>query len=248
MEFSVCIDSVFRGLPVAERLRAVQAAGIGAYEFWSWWDKDLGEMKALNEELGLKPVACCTKFVSLVDPSARDAYVRGLTESIEAAKALGAPALISQTGDDTGGDREAQRRSLTDGLKACAPLLEKAGITLLVEPLNLKVDHAGYYLSSSAEGFAIVDEVGSPNVKLLYDIYHQQITEGDLIRTITGNIERIGHFHAAGHPGRHELYRGEIHYPAVFEAIRETGYQGYVGLEYFPKDDPLQGLLDSIAL
>ena len=128
------------------------------------------------------------------------------------------------------------------GLEACLPLLEGTDMTLLVEPLNTRVDHPGYYLTSSDEAFEVVEAVGSPQVKVLFDIYHQQIMEGDLIRRIGANIDKIGHFHAAGSPGRHELYDGEIHYPAVLRAIQDSGYQGYVGLEYFPKQEPRTGI------
>ena len=121
-------------------------------------------------------------------------------------------------------------------------MLETAGRTLVIEPLNELVDHAGYYLIRSDEAFEIVEEVGSSNVKVVFDIYHQQISEGHLIRNIIQNIDKIGHFHAAGNPGRNELTRGEIHYPQVFEAIQSTNYEGYVGLEYWPVEPALEGL------
>ena len=108
--------------------------------------------------------------------------------------------------------------------------------TVVVEkPLNVLVDHQGHYLSTSAEGFAILDEVGSPHVKLLYDIYHQQISEGNLIATIKASAARIGHFHVADVPGRHEPGTGEINYANVLRAIDAAGYGGYVGLEYRPQ-------------
>ena len=107
--------------------------------------------------------------------------------------------------------------------------------------MNL-VDHAGYYLVRSDEAFAVIDEVASSHVKVVFDIYHQQISEGHLIHNITANIDKIAHFHAAGNPGRNELTIGEIHYPSVFQAILETGYDGFVALEYWPVEDPLAGL------
>ena len=200
-------------------------------------------MEAAIQKTGVKPVAMCTKFVSLVDPATRADYIDGLRESIAAAKRIGCPTLISQTGGDTGEERARQHESLIDGLRACAPLLEEAGVTLVVEPLNTTVDHEGYYLSSSAEGFALVDEVGSPCVRLLYDIYHQQIMEGNIIDTVTANLDKIAHFHAAGVPGRHELDRGELNYPAIFRAIDAAGYRRYIGLEYAPLEEPERGIL-----
>jgi hydroxypyruvate isomerase len=131
---------------------------------------------------------------------------------------------------------------LVDGLKEAAPLLESGEITLVIEPLNELVDHPGYYLVRSDEAFEIVGKVGSDRVKVVYDIYHQQISEGQLIANITSNIDKIAHFHAAGNPGRHELPRGELDYRSIFAAIAQTDYDGYVGLEYWPVDPPLSGL------
>lgn len=242
MNYSVCIDALYSGRDFLEGMREVKEAGIGAFEFWSWWDKDLEAIAAEKSRLGLTVAAMCTKFVSLVDPAQHEEYLAGLKESIEAAKKLDCTTLISQVGADTGKPREEQRRALCEGLKRAAPLLEESGITLVVEPLNVAVDHAGYYLSSSQEAFEIAEEVGSERVKILFDIYHQQITEGDVIRRIEKNISLIGHFHAAGNPGRHELDTGELHYPNIFRAIRETGYDKYIGLEYFPLEPALDGL------
>lgn len=234
---SVCIDAVFEGKPFNEACAAVKRAGISAIEFWGWWDRDLQELQLAQKSNDLQISACCTKFISLVDPDLRSAYLKGLLESIEAAKKLGTKTLISQVGDFRESvPREEQRQSLIDGLKEAAPLLETANITLVFEPLNELVDHKGYFLIRSDEAFEIVDEVASPNVKVIFDIYHQQISEGHLIKNIVSNIDKIGHFHAAGNPGRHELQNGEINYRAVFKAIQETGFEGYVGLEYWPLD------------
>ena len=168
--------------------------------------------------------------------------MEGLKRSIETAHTLNCKTLISQVGNDTGKVREYQHKSIVEGLSECKGMLESEGIILVIEPLNLIIDHKGYYLSKSGEAFDIVSEVGSPNVKVLYDIYHQQVTEGNIINTIRENIDLIGHFHAAGLPGRQELNRGELYYPAVFAAIDHAGYQGYVGLEYMPAGDPLASI------
>jgi len=242
MELSVCVDAVFTGKDLSESLKSISDTGIKAFEFWSWWDKDISSLKKIKDELGMTVSTFCAKMISLVDASKREDYLIGLEESIAVAKTLNCRSLITQVGNDTGYSRIRQHKNLVEGLKASAPLLEKSGITLLVEPLNVYVDHPGYYLSSSLEGFDIINEVGSPNVKLLFDIYHQQIMEGNLIRNITRNIDKIGHFHAAGNPGRHELYYGELNYEHIFEAIEKAGYKHYVGLEYFPIDEPIKGL------
>lgn len=242
MNLSVCIDALFRGKDSAETVDTLAALGIDAFEFWSWWDKDLDALARAKQRHQLTLAACCTRFISLVDAAQREAYLAGLHESIAVAQRLNCQRLISQVGDDLGIDRAIQRQSLIDGLRASVPLLESAEIILVFEPLNTLIDHPGYYLTHSAEAFEIVEAVGSPNVQVVFDIYHQQITEGNVIRNITNNIDKIGHFHTAGNPGRHELDRGELNYPEIFRAIDATGYDGYVGLEYFPVDDPVAGL------
>ncbi len=240
---SVCIDAVFENKPIEEAITAVAESGIKAIEFWGWWDKDLAVLTRAQKKHGLEISACCTRFVSLVDPEKRGEYLSGLMESITIAHQIGTKVLISQVGDflpDVA--RSAQHQSLVDGLREAAPLLEAADITLVIEPLNELVDHAGYFLVRSEEAFEVIDQVASPNVKVVFDIYHQQISEGHLIRNLSDNIDNIGHFHAAGNPGRNELTKGEIHYPHVFSAIRETGYTDYVGLEYWPLENATDGL------
>jgi len=236
------------GKDFAESVRALGKLGIPAIEFWTWWDKDLNAVKAVVEETGVTIAAFCTKFISLVDKGQRGAYLDGLKESVEAARKLGCRTLISQTGNDNGYPRETQMKTMAEGLSVCAPVLRDAGVTLVVEPLNQHIDHAGYFLSSSVEAFALMEQVSSPFVKVLFDVYHQQTTEGNIINHIAANIGQIGHFHAAGLPGRHELYTGELNYPAIFRAIDATGYSGYVGLEYFPVEDALDGLKKTLTM
>ena len=240
---SVCIDAVLGDRSTTEAIKIVADAGIGAFEFWGWWEKDLAEVESARETHDLQISACCTKFISLVDPATRDDYLAGLCESIEAAQRLKCKTLISQVGDfRVGVDRGEQHQCLVDGLKQAAPILENSGVTLVIEPLNELIDHAGYYLVRSDEAFQVIDEVGSPNIKVVFDIYHQQISEGMLIANIQSNIDKIAHFHAAGNPGRNELTRGELNYPQIFDAIATTSYDGFVGLEYWPLDDASAGL------
>lgn len=240
---SVCIDAVLEHYPPQDALALVSQLGYRAFEFWKWWDRDLEELLQARERYGLKIAACCTKFISLVDPAARPAYLQGLSESIRAAQLLDCSVLISQVGDFRPGvERQAQHTCLVAGLRAAAELLEGSGVTLAIEPLNERVDHAGYYLVHSEEAFDIVRQVGSPHVKVTFDIYHQQISEGDVITNIERNVTSIAHFHAAGNPGRHELTRGELNYRNIFQAIQGTSFNGYVGLEYWPCDPAEVGL------
>lgn len=244
---SVCIDSVFEGVPIPEACRKVAEAGIPAIEFWAWWEKDFAELEDSVQENGLNISACCTKFISLTDPDLRQSYLEGLAESVEAAKRLQAPILISQVGDFREGvSREEQRESLIEGLQEATKVLDGSDQVLVIEPLNERIDHSGYFLVRSAEAFDIVRQVGSEQIRVVFDIYHQQISEGDVIRNFSEDIELIAHFHAAGNPGRNELQTGELHYPRVLQAIADTTYEGFVGLEYWPLDsNPVEALREA---
>ncbi|MCL2462934.1 MAG: TIM barrel protein [Defluviitaleaceae bacterium] len=245
MKFSVCVEAVYNGRDFVSSMREIKSLGYDAFEFWGWWDKDIDRINAARQELDMRAAAFCTRFISLTEPSARQAYIEGLKESVQAAKKLGCDTLISQVGADLPGvPRHEQHKSVVDGLKACAPLLEAEGVTLVIEPLNLSVDHAGYYLWQSDEAAEIVGETASPRVKMLFDIYHQQISEGDVTRRIRKNLDLIGHMHAANTPGRHELDAGELNYRYIFEEIDAAGYDGYMGLEYFPVREPKNGLTE----
>ena len=128
------------------------------------------------------------------------------------------------------------------GLKAAAPILEEYDVTIMIEPLNTYVNHPGYYLWSSVEAFEIIREVDHPNVKVIYDIYHQQVMEGNIIPSITKNLDCIAHLHAAGHPGRNEMQYGENDYHNIIKAVDAAGYTGALGLEYRPLLDPIESL------
>ncbi len=254
MNISVCIDAVFGKYDFIDSMKSVKELGLETIEFWCWWEKNLNDIKTCKDNLDINISTFCTKFISLTDESKHGEYLEGLKESIEAAKFLDCSTLISQVGNDTGVSREIQHDNIVRGLKMCVDVLEESNITLVIEPLNTFVDHEGYYLSSSKEAFDIVKAVGSKHVKVLYDVYHQSVTkrdepsEGDLITTITENIDLIGHFHVAGSPGRQELYTGEVDYNELLKAIDATNYSGYIGYEYFPEKNPIKGLEISINI
>jgi len=133
--------------------------------------------------------------------------------------------------------------AVADGLRRVAPYAEEKGVNLNLELLNSKVNHAGYQCDHTAWGVAVCEKVNSPRVKLLYDIYHMQIMEGDIIRTVRENIQWIGHFHTAGNPGRQDFDdTQELNYKGICQAISESGYEYYLGHEFNPKGDLLAGL------
>jgi len=224
--------------------------GIPAFEFWGWDNKDLDAIDEAKEKAGLAVASCVGSGGGvLVDPTQRAAFVEGVGKSIEVAHQLDCKTLIITTGNElVDVSREDQHASIVEGLKQAAPLAASGKVTLALEPLNILVNHKGYYLSTSAEGFQILEEVGSPHVKLLYDIYHQQITEGNLIANIEAGIQSIGHFHVADVPGRHEPGTGEINYRNVFKKIEALGYKDYVGLEYTPQKEAGETLKHVMAL
>ena len=243
MHYSVCVPAVMGG-KVHEGMASVKKAGYDYYEFWDWWHQDVDAIKKAQEENQLQIVALCTRFISLTDPSRREDYKAGLRETIEVCHKLGCKTIISQVGNELADvSREEQHASLVAGLKECVSMLQEGDVTLVIEPLNTKIDHKGYYLWESAEAYQIIDEVGDEHVKVLFDLYHQYIMNDLVVEDILKNIDKIGHFHMAGYPGRHEpMIDSEIDYPVILKAIRESGYQGSVGLEYFPVNDRAEGL------
>jgi hydroxypyruvate isomerase len=172
------------------------------------------------------------------------AYEEILQQSADA----GFPTVICFSGNRRGMSDEEGLENCARGLSRITPLAERLGVDLSIELLNSKVDHPDYLLDNTPLGVALVEKVGSERLKLLYDIYHMQIMEGDVIRTIRDNHQYINHYHTAGVPGRHELDENqELFYPAIMRAIKETGYQGYIGQEFVPTSDPIAGLREAVA-
>jgi hydroxypyruvate isomerase len=166
-----------------------------------------------------------------------------LLEKIELAVKYQIPGLICFSGNRYGVPDEACLDIMAEGLRRVTRVAEEKGINLCVELLNSKVDHPDYQVDRTPYGVALCERVGSPRVKLLYDIYHMQIMEGDLIRTIRDYGSHFGHYHTAGNPGRRDMDETqEIYYPAVMRAIAETGYDLFVGHEFVPKGDPVDAL------
>lgn len=250
LRFSVCVEMIFRDRPFLDRLDLVAASGAPGYEFWGLAGKDPPAIAERARRLGLSCAGLVgSGGVPLVDSERRRDFLDGLGRAVETAKLLGATTLIVTTGQALPNvERSRQHEAIVGGLRAAAPILEDAGLRVVLEPLNTKIDHPGYYLDSTTEGLEILDEVGSPAVKLLYDCYHAQIMEGDLIRALTANLARIGHVHLADNPGRHEPGTGEIAYRNVFAALDVAGYADYLGLEYRPLGDPLTAVRETLAL
>ncbi len=198
---------------------------------------DTAALRQAMDRHGVRLSAFCPSFFVLNDPARQEEYIASLRRALALAQELSCPALITQVGQDTGAPRAQQHAAILSGLRRAAPLLEEAGVTLLVEPLNDVKDHKGYYLTDSLEGFALVEEVGSPRVRLLYDVYHQLHMGEDVLSRIEAHLPLIGHFHIAGFPDRDEkLFGGGFDYRALFALLRERSVQVPVGVELFPSD------------
>ncbi len=172
-----------------------------------------------------------------------DRIEREIVANLELAVKWQIPALIVFSGNRQGQDDPRGHDATVAALRAIAPYAKHAGVTLGLELLNSRIDHPGYLADHTGWGVSVVERVGSTSVKLLYDVYHMQIMEGDLIRTIQAHHPHIAHYHTAGNPGRHDLDdEQEIQYGAVFRAIRDTGFDGFIAHEFIPKGDPLLAL------
>ncbi|HMQ30862.1 MAG TPA: TIM barrel protein [Chloroflexaceae bacterium] len=237
LRFSVCVEMLFSDKPFEQRLEYVADMGFPAFEFWSRQGKDMNITLALKMALRLEVAAMLGNSSSLVNPAERRQALDEITRAASLAFDLACPTLLVTSGPALPGvPRDEQRAHMVDLLREAVQTAADADVCLALEPLN-QFDHPGVYLSSSDEGFAIVREVGSPHLRLCFDLYHQQISEGNLTVRLVDNLDLIGHIHVADVPGRHEPGTGEINYEHIFGVLRERGYKGYVGLEYMPLVD-----------
>ena len=179
-----------------------------------------------------------------------DALVTAYEAQLQATAAAGYPNLICFSGNRDGLSDFQGLENCAIGLKRILPLAEKLGVTLCMELLNSRVNHADYMCDHTEWGVALCQRINSPRFKLLYDIYHMQIMEGDVIATIQRHHQHIGHYHTAGVPGRHELDENqELNYAAIMRAIMDTGYQGFVGQEFMPRGpDPMAALRAAVVV
>lgn len=239
------------GLGLDALCAAAKAMGYAAVETWGR-DGSFAELVRTARANGLA-VASFTAHESLTRGIANRAEHQRVGDEIRAsiavAAAEGIPGVIVLSGNREAGVADGdQRQSAVDLLRSLAPLAETSGVTLNLEVLNSSIDHPGYICDRLDWAVDVVTRVGSPRVRILFDIYHRQIMEGDVIRAIRATAPLIGHMHTAGHPGRHELDdRQELNWRAIAGAIAASGYSGYVAHEFFPTGDPLAALRQAHA-
>jgi hydroxypyruvate isomerase len=238
---SVCRWTLPGPLPeVCERVRALGLRAIDLLHTDEW---------ATARAAGL---ACSMGYASRRDhfiengfnePDNHAVLIEELTAAIPLAAQAGVPNVIAMFGNRRGKSDAEGIANCATGLGKVAPVAERHGVTVCVELLNSKLDHPDYHGDHTAFGVAVMEKVGSPRVKLLYDIYHMQIMEGDVIRTIGAHRQWIGHFHTGGVPGRHDIDDAqELNYHAVAGAIADGGFQGYIAHEFTAKGEPYAGL------
>ena len=186
---------------------------------------------------------------NLIDKKKHQEATSRIRRSIEANAECGYPNVIALAGYGKGMSDDVGLANTVEALKAVAGLAEKKKVNVCIEYLNSKVDHKGYMFDNMAWGVEVCNRVGSPNVKILYDIYHAQIMEGDIIRTIKTYAKLIGHYHTGGNPGRNEIDETqELYYPAIMRAIADSGFTGYVAHEFVPKRDPIVSLAQAVKI
>lgn len=246
MVLSPCLEWLFKGEypDFCDRVRAAKGAGFDVVEFHMWRDKALPDLERALAETGVRISSFLVEpRVCLTDPSAESATLSAVKESLPIARRLGSPALVVASGPVIAGrERSDQRTAMLNVLRRAARMAEDAGVTLLVEPVNTRVDHPGVFLDLTPEGLDLIEEVDSPRVRLLYDMYHSACMNEDPDDVLGTRMHLVGHVQAADAPGRHEPGSGAIDWKYYMSVLRGKGYKGVIGLEYRPSGDSLESL------
>ncbi len=242
MKLSLCLEMLFTDRPFIDRLAVAAGLGYRAIEFWGWRDKDLPALADAASRLGLTVAAMSgNRQHALTDPDARAELIEEMDDVFAAAEQLNCRRImmLSDVLNEDGSaaptppqPSEEKIEIMAENLRVLAGRGEKAGVTLLLEPLNTALDHRGCFLNDSALGVEIVRRVNSPRVKLLYDIYHMSMMGEDVLTEIHKKLEWVGYFHVADLPGRHQPGTGKIDYLAVNTLLRRAKYEGFIGMEF----------------
>ena len=240
-----------------ERLEAAAKAGMQSVELVAehvlWTDAESARYVKLARSFGMGIDTIIAqpdwkkRPVSMVDPAQRENFLKDVRQAIVWARKLEVPYIILMSVDAIAGrTRAEQYQSMLEGSKRAGELAAQAGVTLLVEPLNAKKDHPGFFLTNCTEGLKLVKEAGNPHVRLLFDIYHEHVETGSVIGILPEAAPYTAVFHVADSPGRHDPGSGEINYTEVYKAIAKIGYAGYIAMEYLPLGDPVASLIKSV--
>ena len=248
--YAVNLDCWFRDVPFEQRFKLARQAGFKTIEFWRARRApglDATAIRRLADENGLVVEQFAPEWPRFSDPGLHGELVKTIEAAIADAKILGCTqfTLVGHHIVD-GMTREAMLAGYTTGLMRIAPLLEAAGVTALVEPFNT-VNHLNHLLNGSQPAYAMVKSVNSPRVKLLWDFYHMQLEEGDLIQKFKAGFDQVGYIQIGDVPGRHEPGTGEINHANLIHAIRANDYKGKIGLEFMPLLDNWRAAVKAVA-
>jgi len=258
MKLGLCLEMALTSLPFEGRVKTAARLGFKNVEIW-WVDSVFkGTPDQLAKLAQANGVTITNTVINapdgsvgsgLTDPrKSKDAWLERARMTINYTKEAQISNTIFLTGNRVPDLTDRQMlESVIEWTKPVVDMAEKAGVTLLLEPLNDKYDHPGHWLTSSDLGAEICRRIGSKRLRILFDCYHMQIMEGDLVNHIKRNIDVIGHFHSAGVPGRHEVFTGETNYPFVLSQIEQLGYQGVFGLEFAPSMNDEVSLTQTLA-
>ena len=243
---SVMLWTIYRDRPFEERLEKVAQAGYHAVElvgeFKDWSDQDFRNVDRKKRELGLTFDATSGLHASLCDPSKRDEFLSEVRAILPVMEKLQCNKLIVLTGNKVPSlTLQEQHASCVEGLRRAADLAAAKNVQVLLENIDPE-ENPKYFLTSVAEGFEIIREINSPHVRFLYDFFHEQISEGNLIEKLEKNVDLVGLVHVADVPGRHEPGTGEIYYPNIYKKLAQLKYDRYVAMEFLPTRDPVASL------
>ncbi len=237
MRVSVCIDMMFANTEFMDKFGAVKDCGFDTVEFWKWTNKDIDavekKLKQNNMKISIFNIDSKDEQLSydlsrgILNAGRKEDFISALKESIPVYKRLGASAMIVLIGEHS----PYNKQNVKDCLISAIPLLEENDVNLIVEPLN-SFDRVGYSMPYATPVFELLCEINNPHIKMLYDIYHQNMMGDFSLDEICNNIDLIGHFHVADVPGRHEPGTGKVPYVDIIKTINKTTYSGYIGLEY----------------
>ncbi|MDA7979604.1 MAG: TIM barrel protein [Pirellulales bacterium] len=240
--FAVNVEMWWRREPFLNRLRKAAELGFPAVEFWEYGRKDIDAIASLAKELNLQ-IAQFTAWgfsPGLNNPDNHADFVARIKNACEVAKKLDCDKMTVVGGNDQRGMTQAEMHdNIIAGLKQAAPIAEDNGVMMILEPMNIRVDHKGHCLYGSPDAVRICQEVDSPMAKINWDLYHMQISEGDLTRRMREGYDQIGYLQLADNPGRHEPGTGEVYYNRVLKEAYKLGYRECVGLECSPAGDEI---------
>ena len=240
-----------------ERLETAALAGLQSveltdeYEHWS--DADIARVKKTAQSFGLGMDTLLAspnwnkRPVSMVDPAHREAFLADVRNAILFARKLEIPQIILLSGNAIAGrTHDEQYASMLEGAKRAGELAAEAKLTLIVEPLNSLIDHKGFFLTTCTEGLKLIREVDNPHMRLLFDLYHEQVQQQNVIPTLTDAAPEVAVFHVADNPGRHDPGTGAMNYTDIYKAIQKTGFTGYLTMEYLPLGEPAASLIKAV--